>query len=128
MQIGYLADHQEFIPTLARWHHEEWAYLRPGDSFETRVERLRAACGHREIPTVVIAFADSMLLGSPGFSLRPITGGRASVSSWCGELSGMQAPLACVGFTFTLLAWSSFILGTAGRLSNAPTTAEQMSW
>ena len=64
MQIGYLADHQEFIPTLARWHHEEWAYLRPGDSFETRVKRLRAACGHREIPTVVIAFADSMLLGS----------------------------------------------------------------
>jgi hypothetical protein len=34
MQIGYLADHQEFIPTLARWHHEEWAYLRPGDSLE----------------------------------------------------------------------------------------------
>ena len=64
MQIGYLADHLEFIPTLARWHHEEWAYLRPGDSLEAGVERLRAACGRREIPTVVIAFADSMLLGS----------------------------------------------------------------
>jgi broad specificity phosphatase PhoE len=99
MQIGYLADHQEFIPTLARWHHEEWAYLRPGDSLEARVKRLRAACGHREIPTVVIAFADSMLLGSAmliahdmntrmewspwlaGVSLRRITVGRASASS-----------------------------------------------
>jgi hypothetical protein len=28
---------KEFIPTLARWHHEEWAYLRPGDSLEARV-------------------------------------------------------------------------------------------
>ena len=64
MQIGYLADHQEFIPTLVRWHHKEWAYLRPGDSLEARVKRLRGACGRREIPTVVIAFADYMLLGS----------------------------------------------------------------
>jgi hypothetical protein len=31
MQIDYLADHQEFIPTLAHWHHCKWAYLRPGD-------------------------------------------------------------------------------------------------
>jgi GNAT superfamily N-acetyltransferase len=64
MQIGYLADHQEFIPTLARWHHQEWAYLRPVDSVEARTARLRDACGHTEIPTVVIAFTDFTLLGS----------------------------------------------------------------
>jgi GNAT superfamily N-acetyltransferase len=64
MQIGYLADHQQFIPTLARWHHQEWAYLRPGDSVEARIGRLRDACGHTEIPTVVIAFTDFTLLGS----------------------------------------------------------------
>lgn len=64
MQIGYLADHQEFIPALARWHHQEWAYLRPGDSVEARIARLRDACGYKEIPTVVIAFSDFTLLGS----------------------------------------------------------------
>jgi GNAT superfamily N-acetyltransferase len=64
MQVGYLADHPEFIPTLAHWHHREWAYLRPGDSVEARIERLRRCCGHREIPTVVIAFADGALFGS----------------------------------------------------------------
>ena len=64
MQIGYLADHQEFIPTLAHWHHREWAYLWPGDSVEGRMERLRGRCGHREIPTVVIAFTDDALVGS----------------------------------------------------------------
>ena len=64
MQIGYLADHQEFIPTLAHWHHHEWAYLRPGDSLEARMVRLRECCGHREIPTVAIAFTDETLLGS----------------------------------------------------------------
>ena len=64
MQVGYLADHQEFIPTLAHWHHREWAYLRPGDSVEARIERLRGCCGRREIPTVVIAFSDGALIGS----------------------------------------------------------------
>jgi predicted N-acetyltransferase YhbS len=64
MQVGYLADHQEFVPTLAHWHHREWAYLRPGDSVEARIERLRGCCGHRKIPTVVIAFTDGALIGS----------------------------------------------------------------
>lgn len=64
MQVGYLADHQEFIPTVVNWHHQEWAYLRPGDSIEARTVRLKASCGHREIPTVVIAFTGDALLGS----------------------------------------------------------------
>ena len=64
MRIGYLADHPEFIQTLARWHYEEWAYLRPGDSTEARITRLRAACGRGEIPTIFVAFSDGTLLGS----------------------------------------------------------------
>ncbi len=64
MKIGYLADNQDFIPALAQWHYREWAYLRPGESVEERVSRLRESCGHREIPTVVIAFEDHTLIGS----------------------------------------------------------------
>jgi GNAT superfamily N-acetyltransferase len=64
MHIDYLADHPEFIPALARWHYEEWSYLRPGDSVEARLSRLRAACGRGEIPTVFVAFSDGTLFGS----------------------------------------------------------------
>ena len=64
IQIDYLADHHEFVPTLAQWHYNEWAYLRPGDSVEARLTKLRGFCGHREIPTVVVAFKGSTLLGS----------------------------------------------------------------
>ena len=64
MQVDYLVDHDEFIPTVARWHHDEWAYLRPGDSVEVRITRLQECCGNRAIPTVVIAFTGSTLLGS----------------------------------------------------------------
>jgi GNAT superfamily N-acetyltransferase len=64
MQIDYLADHQEFIPTLARWHYDEWRHLRPGDSIEGRIQRLHSACNRGQIPTVVVAFHGSALLGS----------------------------------------------------------------
>jgi GNAT superfamily N-acetyltransferase len=64
VQIGYLADYQDFVPTLARWHHQEWGYLWPGDSVEARIARLRERCGHREIPTVVISIAEGTVLGS----------------------------------------------------------------
>src|ERR1051325_5200781 len=64
MQISYLADHPEFIPAVARWHHGEWSYLRPGDTLEARIVRLRDSCGHRQIPTVVIALEGKAALGS----------------------------------------------------------------
>ncbi|HTV47190.1 MAG TPA: GNAT family N-acetyltransferase [Phycisphaerae bacterium] len=65
IQIDYLAKHKEFIPTLAQWHHQEWAYLRPDDSIDKRIDRLReAARRHAAVPTVVIAFAGDKLFGS----------------------------------------------------------------
>lgn len=63
VRIDYLADHPEFIPTLAHWHHEEWGYLNSGHAVERRIEDLR---GHTRggIPTTVVAHADGALLGS----------------------------------------------------------------
>jgi predicted N-acetyltransferase YhbS len=64
MQIEYLADRREFIPTLARWHHEEWAYVRSGDTVEARIVRLQGCCGRGCIPLTVIAVSGNELLGS----------------------------------------------------------------
>jgi GNAT superfamily N-acetyltransferase len=64
MEIGYLADHLEFLPALALRHHKEWGYLRPGDSADARAERLRKICGRGEIPSVFVAFSGGTLFGS----------------------------------------------------------------
>ena len=64
MHIEYLADRPEFIPTLARWHYEEWANLRSGDSVEARILRLQGSCGRGRIPLTVIAILENELLGS----------------------------------------------------------------
>ena len=64
MQIDYLVNHQELLPSLARLHYEEWAHLRPGESLEARTSRLRSYLGRQGIPTAVIALDQSGLLGS----------------------------------------------------------------
>lgn len=55
MHIDYLADHPGFIPTLARWHHEQWKHLSPGDSVERRIAQLKAHLSKGQIPTTVVA-------------------------------------------------------------------------
>ncbi|OLC26555.1 MAG: hypothetical protein AUH91_04335 [Verrucomicrobia bacterium 13_1_40CM_4_54_4] len=57
MTIEYLADRREFIPMLAGWHHAEWGYLRPGQTVEDRVVRVKRKCGHCQVPTTFIALA-----------------------------------------------------------------------
>ncbi|MGC4071596.1 MAG: GNAT family N-acetyltransferase [Nibricoccus sp.] len=64
MQIDYLAARGEFLERLAQWHHQEWSYLRPGDTLEARTIRLRATCGRQNVPTVFVAFEKDELLGS----------------------------------------------------------------
>lgn len=56
MEIGYLADHTAFIPTLVRWHHAQWSYLRPGDTIEGRMARMQERLGRDQIPTTFVAY------------------------------------------------------------------------
>ena len=64
MKIDYLADHPEFLRTLAEWQHGEWGHLRPGDSVEARMARLRNFSECDRIPLTVVAHDDGELLGS----------------------------------------------------------------
>ena len=64
MRIEYLADHPDRLETLARWHHEEWCHLNPGDTIEQRQARMCAHLAKRQIPTTFVAFDGEMLLGS----------------------------------------------------------------
>jgi predicted N-acetyltransferase YhbS len=64
VKIELLADHPEFVPTVAEWHHREWGYLRPGDSIENRIIRLRECCGRSDVPITFVACLGTQPLGS----------------------------------------------------------------
>jgi GNAT superfamily N-acetyltransferase len=83
--VEYLADHREFIPAVARWHHMEWGHLRPSETVEDRIGRVESSCGHCEIPTTLVALAGDQLLGSASLVEHDIDT-RPELSPW---LSGV---------------------------------------
>jgi N-acetylglutamate synthase-like GNAT family acetyltransferase len=86
MQIGYLADRQAFIPTLACWHHAQWSYLRPGDTLEKRTERLKSHLNKTQIPTTFVAYTTDekgteIVVGSSSLLVRDLDT-RPELSPW----------------------------------------------
>jgi N-acetylglutamate synthase-like GNAT family acetyltransferase len=64
MRIEYLIDRKELIPDLARITILEWFYLRPMVTQEAQIAILRQYCGHRQIPTILVATSGDEILGS----------------------------------------------------------------
>ena len=62
MTIEYLADHPNFVPTLAQWQHDEFG--ESGGSVRARMARLQRSSERDGIPLTVVALADDELLGS----------------------------------------------------------------
>lgn len=72
MHIGYLADHPNVIPTLARWFHDEWsAYY--GHRTAADVAREFEVCVNRDrLPLVLVAFDGSTPCGTAALKAASI--------------------------------------------------------
>jgi GNAT superfamily N-acetyltransferase len=64
IRIVYLADYPQHIPTVARWHHDQWSHLSPGTSLSARTERLRSTAQKGRIPITFLALANEIPVGS----------------------------------------------------------------
>ena len=64
IEIHYLAEHPEFVETLAQWHYAQWKSMMDDDSVARRVAVLTARSNWRAIPTILVAIEDDELCGS----------------------------------------------------------------
>jgi N-acetylglutamate synthase-like GNAT family acetyltransferase len=64
MKIIDLKEKPENIDTLARWHHEEWAYLNPNGSIEQRKEKMQNYLDNTLIPSTYVGEKGGKLVGS----------------------------------------------------------------
>ncbi len=62
MQIQYLADRPDAIPTVARWYYEEWGHQDPTNSFELTCERLSGRLNRDRLPLPIIAVDESKVV------------------------------------------------------------------
>lgn len=64
VEIEYLADRIDVLPTLAAWHHEQWGYLNPQNTISGRAKKLRRRSQKGKIPTTFVGFVRGQPIGS----------------------------------------------------------------
>ncbi len=64
MEIIDLRQAPQHIPTIARWHFDEWGYLNPGKTLEYRIERMQRYIADNPIPSMLIAVEGDAVLGT----------------------------------------------------------------
>ena len=64
MDIINLKEEPNLIPTLAKWHHNEWSYLNPSLTLNERIYKMEAYLSNEIIPSTYIAKENNILLGS----------------------------------------------------------------
>ena len=85
MHIDFLGEHVELIPRIAAWQFEEWGHLTPGDSLESRVERLQARSNVDEIPLTLIALSGTVPVGTVAVVESDLPG-REDLAPWLANL------------------------------------------
>jgi predicted N-acetyltransferase YhbS len=62
--IDHLANHVDAIPTLARWHHDQWAHMAPpGRTLDDRVTEFRRRATRGRVPTGFVALMNDDVVG-----------------------------------------------------------------
>src|SRR4051812_31005257 len=81
MEIRYLADHPEFIPTLVRWFHAQWGHLSPGSTPQTTATELQSHLHHNQMSLALVAVSGAQLVGSASLRLHDMRT-RKDLSPW----------------------------------------------
>ena len=63
VRFAYLDEHTEAIPTLARWHHDEWHAVTPNLSVADRIAGFTARARRGSIPLGLVALLDDLVVG-----------------------------------------------------------------
>lgn len=79
MIIEYLADHKDFIPTLAGWSYEEWSYLHPERTLPDVEQSVLEGSNKEHIPISLVAIDKGKVIGmislkTSDFKARPDLG------------------------------------------------------
>lgn len=80
-EIGFLADHPEFIPTLAQALHRHWAYVLKTETIDDRLEKLNSHLNREKLPIAWVAFSGGKVLGTAALRIKDLDG-HDQLSPW----------------------------------------------
>lgn len=80
-EIDYLANHPDWIATIAEWHHNEWGHLHENATLQRRIEKLEAQLNYDTIPIAFVAKLKSVPVGSASIVKHDLPD-RKDLSPW----------------------------------------------
>lgn len=83
MKISYLADHPEFIETLAPWVAGHWRLILTHETAESRVEKFRTHLNHNTLPIAWAAHSGSQVFGTAALRVHDLPD-HADLTPWLG--------------------------------------------
>lgn len=86
VRIEPLADHEDAIPTIARWHYEQWGRKSPTRSVESAAARLRGHLRRDATPLTLVALAGDVLVGSAALICQDMKDARPELSPWLADV------------------------------------------
>lgn len=89
MQISYLADHPEFIDSLAPAVFEHWRHILAEETLESRVEILRGHMNRDTLPIAWVAHSKSKVFGTAALRRHDLHG-REDLEPWLGGVFVME--------------------------------------
>jgi predicted N-acetyltransferase YhbS len=126
-----LGDDLVWLPTLARWHYDQWGPLTGASSCEDYAGRLTEAAASRAVPSVLVAVSRGALLGSVSLLASDLPA-RPQLTPWLAQLfvepthrsAGLGAALVraalewagCCGYPRVYLYTSGTLPDYYGRL------------
>lgn len=73
MKLEYLADNTDFLPTIAKWYHEEWGHLLGDQNAEDGIEKLRVYLNKDKIPLMLVAVEKGKPVGVAQLKYREMS-------------------------------------------------------
>jgi predicted N-acetyltransferase YhbS len=86
VRIEPLADHEDAIPTIARWHHDQWGRKSPTRSVESAAARLRGHLRRDATPLTMVALAGGEVVGSAALVCQDMKDARPELSPWLADV------------------------------------------
>ena len=83
MQVSYLADHPEFIETLAPMVWEHWRPMLTQDTLKDRIAKFHTHLNRDTLPIAWVAHSRSQALGTAALRVHDLPG-REDLTPWLG--------------------------------------------
>ncbi len=64
MEIKYLKDYKEWIPTIAKWFYDEWGHMYPELDVHKIILRLHTRTNVNKIPLALVALENRAVIGT----------------------------------------------------------------